>query len=93
MTEEQVIADMQEYFRDCYEQILQNGIGRYTFYNVIAGDELLDEWYQNYQNEYYRQAYMESAMVEIGASSCEMALGMEQLQGGQYLIIHEVSVW
>lgn len=93
MTEEQVITDMQEYFRDCYEQILQNGTGRYTFYNVIAGDELLDEWYQNYQNEYYRQAYMESAMTEIGAFSCEMALGMEQLQGGRYLVIHEMSFW
>lgn len=93
MTEEQVITDIQEYYRDCYGQILQNGIGRYTFYNVIAGDELLDEWYQNYQNEYYRQAYMESAMTEIGAASCEMALGMERLQGGRYLIIHEVSVW
>lgn len=92
MTEEQVITDMQGYYGDCYAQILQNGIGRYTFYNVIAGGELLDEWHQDYQNEYYRQAYMEKAMNEIGASSCEMALGTEQLQGGWYLIIHEVSV-
>lgn len=93
MTEEQVITDMQGYYENCYTQILQNGTGRYTFYNVIEGDELLDEWYQNYQSEYYRQAYMENAMAEIGASSCEMALGTEQLQGGRYLIIHEVSVW
>lgn len=92
MSEEQVITDMQGYYGDCYAQILQNGIGRYTFYNVIAGDALLDEWYQDYQNEYYRQAYMEKAMTEIGASSCEMALGTEQLQGGRYLIKHEVSV-
>lgn len=93
LTEEQVITDMQGYYEDCYAQILQNGTGRYTFYNVIEGDELLGEWYQNYQNESYRQAYMENAMTEIGASSCEMALETEELQGGRYLIIHEVSVW
>lgn len=93
LTDEQVITDMQGYYGNCYAQILQNGTGRYTFYNVIEGNELLDEWYRNYQNEYYRQAYMEDAMTEIGASSCEMALEMEELQGGRYLIIHEVSVW
>lgn len=92
MTEEQVITDMQGYYGDCYAQILQNGIGRYTFYNVIEGG-LLEEWYQDYQYEHYRQAYMDNAMNGIGASSCEMALGTEQLQGGRYLIIHEVSVW
>lgn len=93
LTDEQVITDMQAYYSDCYAQILQNGTGRYTFYNMIEGGELLEEWYRNYQNEYYMQAYMENAMIEIGASSCEMALGTEQLQGGRYLIIHEVSMW
>ncbi|MBO5293241.1 MAG: hypothetical protein J6B10_08700 [Lachnospiraceae bacterium] len=93
MTEEQVITDIQSYYEDCYNRMLQNGTGRYTFYNVIEGEELLKEWYQDYQNENYRQAYMESAVTAIGASSCEMALGMEELQGGRYLITHEVSVW
>ncbi|MGN1180725.1 MAG: transglutaminase domain-containing protein [Suilimivivens sp.] len=89
MTEDQVITDIQEYYKDCYEQILRNGTGRYTFYNVIEND-LPDEWNRNYQNGNYRQAYMENAMTAIGASSCEMALEMEELQGGRYLIAHDV---
>lgn len=93
LAEEQVIRDMQGYYGDCYTQILQNGMGSYTFYNVIEGEELLNEWYQSYQNEYYRQAYMENAITEMGASSCQMALETERLQGGRFLIIHEVSVW
>lgn len=92
MAEDQVLTDMQAYYEDCYEQILQNGTGRYTFYNVI-GENLLNEWYQNYQNDSYRQRYMENAMTGIGAVSCEMALEVEELQGGRYLITHEVSVW
>ena len=62
-------------------------------YNVIEGENLLNEWYQNYQDEYYRQAFMEDAMIGIGASSCQMSLEMEELQGVRYLIIHEVSIW
>ena len=93
MTEEQVMTDIQRYYENCHEQIIRNGTGRYTFYNVIEGENLLNEWYQNYQNESYRQAYVEDAMNAIGASFCEMALGIEELQGGRYLIAHEISVW
>ena len=35
---------------------------------------------------------MENAMTALGASSCDMALEVEELQGGRYLITHEVSV-
>lgn len=93
MTEDQVIVDMQAYYEDCYEQMIQNGTGRYTFSNVTEGENFLNEWYQNYENENYKQAYMENAMTAIGASSCQMTLEVEELQGGRYLITHEVSVW
>ncbi len=92
MAEKQVLTDMQGYYADCYAQILQNGIGSYTFYNVIEGEELFHEWYQEYQTDNYRQAYMRNAMAEIGASSSEMTLEAEELQGGRYLISHRIWV-
>ena len=93
MTEEQVLADMESYYGNCYDQILQNGLGSYTFYNVIEGEQLLTEWYGDYQGEHYRQAYMENAMISLGASSCEMALEVEELQDDKFLISHRISVW
>lgn len=51
MTEEQVLTDMESYYGNCYDQILQNGLGSYTFYNVIEGEQLLTEWYGDYQGE------------------------------------------
>ncbi len=92
MTEEQVITDMPGYYADCYEQIVQNGAGSYTFYNVIEGEDLFLAWYRDYQTENYRQAYMRDAMTQIGASSCEMTLEAEELQDGRYLISHRISV-
>ncbi len=93
MTEEQVLMDMDSYYRDCYEQILQNGRGSYTFYNVIRDAQLLEEWKRDYQAKHYRQAYMEDVMIQLGISSCEMELEVEELQGGKFLISHKVSAW
>jgi len=93
MTEERVLADMDSYYRDCYEQMLQNGRGSYTFYNILEGEQLLEEWYSDYQAERYKQAYMENAMVYLGISSCEMELEVERLKDGKFLISHMVSAW
>lgn len=91
-TEEQIISDLPSYHTDCYDQVVSNGTGSYTFYNVIEGEALLEAWYEDYRSEGYRQAYMENAMDAIGASSCEIRLSAEELQGGRYLITHQVSV-
>ena len=92
MTNEQVITDLQKYYEDCYNQIVQNGIGTFSFTNVIESEELFEQWRQNYQNDSYRQAYMESALVAIDASSCEMTLETEPLQGEKYLVTHTVTI-
>lgn len=93
MTEDQVLMDMDSYYSDCYDQILQNGRGNYTFYNVIEDERLLEQWYKDYQAERYKQAYMENAMIHLGTSSCEMELEVEELQDGKFLISHRVSAW
>ena len=93
MAEEQILTDMDSYYRDCYDQILQNGKGSYTFYNVIGDEQLLEEWHQAYEAERYKQAYMENAMIQLGISSCEMEIEIEELRGGKFLIIHKVSAW
>ena len=93
MAEDQVLTDMDSYYMDCYNQILQNGRGNYTFYNVIEDEQLLEEWRRDYQAERYRQAYMEKAMIDLEISSCEMELEIEELQEGKFLIAHKVSAW
>lgn len=92
LTAEKIFNNMQDYYNDCYDQMLQHGRGEYTFYNVIEGDDLIEEWYQNYQNDHYKQAYMEDAMTQVGASACEIMIEVEELQGGRYLIRHELYV-
>lgn len=92
LTEAQVFTDLQGYYADCYDHMLQNGRGRYTFSNVLEGNALVEQWYQDYQYDRFRQAYMEDAMTQINATSCEITLEVEELQGGRYLIRHELYV-
>lgn len=90
ITQDKVFSDIQEYYEDCRAQIVLNGSGSYTFYNVIEGEEILDAWYEEYQSRRYRDAYMDSVMEEIGAHFCEIKFEVEQLQGERYLIRHHV---
>ena len=91
MAEDQILRDMDSYYRDCYDQLLQNGRGSYTFYNVIEDEQMLEEWYRAYQAKRYKQAYMENAMIQLGISSCEMEMEIEELRDGKFLITHKVS--
>jgi hypothetical protein len=39
--------------------------GSYTFYNVIEDKQLLNEWRRAYEEERYKGAYMENAMIQL----------------------------
>ncbi len=92
LTQEQVFTDMSGYYANCYEQVISNGRGHYTFQNAIQGEQLFEEWQRSYDSEDYRQAYMENAMTEIGAYRCTMALEVEELQDDIYLVTHDVML-
>ncbi len=87
-----VFTDMDSYYDDCYSQIIQNGLGRYSFYNVIEGSGLFGEWEDAYDHDGYKQAYMDEAMEQVGAYHCSMGLVVEKLQDDKYLIRHDVTL-
>lgn len=91
--EDRVFNNMQAYYDNCYGQIVQIGKGDYTFYSVLDGEKMFDEWYQNYQTKAYEQGYLENAMTALNATTCSMSVQAERLQGGKYLVTHEISVW
>ena len=90
--QEQVLTDIDRYYEDCYSQIVQTGKGHYIFYNVIEGEQLLEEWDRSYRTQHYKKAYMENAMAMLEAYHCEMVIEVEALQDGRYLVMHEVTL-
>lgn len=88
--EEEILRSMADYYADCYRQMTVSGRGSYEFRNVIEGEALLQEWYDAYQTEAYRQGFLENAMIAMGASSCEIGLEIEELEQNRYLVVHKV---
>ncbi|MBO5093344.1 MAG: hypothetical protein J6C33_03175 [Lachnospiraceae bacterium] len=91
-TENEILHDMPSYYDDCYNRIMENGVGSYTFSNVIEGRELFEEWDRAYRSEAYKNEYMVEAMRGIGARSCRLNLNVEQLADDRYLITHELEL-
>ena len=91
-TDSDVLYSMSDYYNDCYNKIVNNRIGNYSFQNVISGEELLNTWKQEHSNKTYQSAYLNSAMEAIGATNCQMSLSAEKLKGDKYLITHTVRI-
>lgn len=87
---ESVASSLGQYFDLCYQQITQNGKGSYVILNVLEGEPLMAEWYAMHQAEGYRQGYLERAMTDLGATSCQMQITIEELEGKKYLISQEL---
>ncbi len=92
LTENDIVYSLSGYYTNCGSQITAAGSGAYEFYTVADGGALMQEIYQAYQSDDYKQGYMENAMTAIGASVCEMNLDVEELAGDRYLIVHKVNL-
>ena len=87
-----LITSIWDYYHDCYWKIAENGVGYYTFQNVIEGDQLFNEWQYNNQNNLHWSSYIDGILNELGASYCHISMEVERLQDNRYLITHTVSV-
>ena len=87
-----MISGLDQYYAECTDRILSQGLGNYSFYTVIQGEKLFGEIYSDYVNDFYKQAYMDHVMEELGAAFAEIRFDSEELEGGYYLIRHGISI-
>lgn len=92
ISEDSLIKDIDSYYANCREQIIQHGLGEYSFENVVATEELVQTVYAAYSNKDYVSAYMDEALNEIGAYTYDMNLLVEELEGKNYRLTHQMTV-
>lgn len=92
IAEDQVFSDMGYYYDDCYNQVVQNGIGHYTFSSAVASEQMVNEILQSYGTEICWDTYMKNATSAVGASRCSWIVSAEPLQDGKYLVTHEIRM-
>ena len=90
--QEELLYYLQEYYDDCTRNILEKGLGSYTFENVICGAGLLEQWETAYESKQYQEDYMVEAMKKLDARDCKISLTVEPLQDDRYLITHELRI-
>lgn len=90
ISEDQMITDIDSYYQNCHDQILEKGVGEYSFENIIATEALVREIYGKYSNKEYVEGYMDEVLSEIGAGAYEMNLLVEELTGKHYRLTHQV---
>ncbi len=91
-TEDDVKNSLADYYTDCYNQILENGMGEYQFQTVVNGSDLFEQVYESYIDESYKDAYAYQAIADLGANDYIWYIQAEELQGGYYLFSHTVLI-
>ena len=90
ISEDSMITTIEDYYTNCHDQIVDRGLGEYSFENVIATEALVQEIYSKYSSKEYVDGYMNSALNEIGAGKYEMNLLVEELVGKHFRLTHQV---
>ena len=90
ISEEDMIKDIDAYYQNCHDQIVERGLGEYAFDNVIATEQLVQDIYAKYSNKEYVEGFMNAALSETGAGSYDMNLLVEELEGKHYRLTHQV---
>lgn len=92
LTKEDSLNSLEEYYNNCYQNMIAKGKGSYSFRNVVAGRNVFVDVYGAYQTEDYRQGYVDSAMSMLDASVYRINWQIESLKDDYYLVTHEVTV-
>lgn len=90
ISEDALINDIDTYYQNCHDQIVERGLGEYSFENYIATQELVQDIYAKYSNKEYVDGYMNAALNDVGAGSYDMNLLVEELVGKHYRLTHQV---
>ena len=88
-SEDDVLYNMEDYYEDCYRQILEQN-GSAQFENIVDSEELWLRCYRAYEDDSYSAGYMDKVLEELQAAGCEVDIEAESLQDGRVLLQHSI---
>ncbi len=92
LTENELIKNLEEYYSNCRSQIVERGVGEYSFENVIDNEALVQEIYARYSDKGYIDGYMNDALNEISGVDYEMNLLVEELKDKRFRLTHQIKI-
>jgi len=89
---DEVVDNLEDYYGDCYAQLIEKGAGSVRFSNVIP-EELWDSIETIYSNNAYKDGYVTKALEKLGMDQFSIHLQGQRLGGGYYRLYHNVSTY
>lgn len=87
-----VIDTLEDYYKDCYAQLVALGSGDRQFTNVVTKVEwIVIE--QEYTSGRYEEGYVNEALKELGMERFVIQIEAENLGDGYYRLYHNVVTW
>ena len=93
LTENDIIRDLDSYYKDCYEKIMLNGKGSYHIYSVIEGENAFNEWNNAYKNNLISENVLSPVMEQINnANSAQINVEGIEIGQNRYILDHTVTI-
>ncbi len=92
ITEDQVLHNIEEYYKDCLERLKEVGTGDQQFINVIP-ESLWSTVERSYSSGEYWKGYVEAALKELKVENFAVQLQAQRLGGGYYRLYHTVVTY
>ena len=89
-SEKDVLRNLQEYYDNCYNQLIAAG-GSVEFTNIVDSEDLWMQCYQAYESDSYSAGYMDRVLEELRAGGCEVDVEAESLQDGRVALYHTIT--
>lgn len=86
-----ISAELEEYYRDCGQKIIDNGLGSSSFVQEIDAG-LWQELWDAYNNGNISDSFLIRAMNRLGGSSCSVQIQCKVSENGGYRLTHTVYI-
>ena len=86
-----VSDELEAYYKDCGQQIINYGLGSFSFVKEIDA-ELWDELWTAYNNGNISDSFLIRAMNRLGGNSCNVQILCQRNSNGQYRLTHTVNM-
>ena len=93
MSENDIIRDLDTYYKDCYDQILSKGAGTYHIYSAIEGQDAFNVWNEAYKNNLVRDKVLSPVMENFpDATKANISVTAEQIGENRYILDHTITI-
>lgn len=85
------LNSLEDYYIDCYNQLIALGYGSVEFQNLIP-KSLWNQVQAAYNSGSYRQGYGDRILQDLEAESYQISIEATEMQGDYYLLRHEAEI-